>query len=80
MLVAIVSVALIVFGCVAITWVFFGIWHYRHYPEQKAIVERCERQHRQLMAGDDRGIYGDYPPRILDLDRRWAELVRERST
>ena len=39
-----------------------AIWINRHYPEQKAIIERAEQQHRWLMEGDDRGLYGEYPP------------------
>jgi hypothetical protein len=27
-----------------------------------AIVARADEQHKQIMAGDDRGLYGEYPP------------------
>lgn len=32
------------------------------------IIERAEREHAQLMDGDDRGLYGDYPPAEMDND------------
>jgi hypothetical protein len=27
-----------------------------------AMLKRCHEQHEQWMAGDDRGLYGRYPP------------------
>jgi hypothetical protein len=35
---------------------------WNHPDPRKAIIERAERQHRQWMAGDVRGFYGEYPP------------------
>ena len=34
--------------------------------ELAAIARRADRQHAQVLAGDDRGIYGDYAPRQID--------------
>ena len=31
-----------------------------------AIAARADKQHAQIMAGDDRGIYGDYVPTQID--------------
>jgi cytoskeletal protein RodZ len=30
--------------------------------ERDALVARADQQHAWVLAGDDRGIYGDYPP------------------
>jgi hypothetical protein len=32
--------------------------------ERDAVVARADAQHKQIMAGDDRGIYGAYPPAV----------------
>jgi hypothetical protein len=37
---------------------------------QAAIVARADRQHSQVLAGDDRGVYGDYRPHFFPVDRR----------
>jgi hypothetical protein len=51
---------------------------------QAAIVARADEQHAQIMAGDDRGIYGAYPPATPPPvpERRphaenWAEYLAE---
>jgi hypothetical protein len=31
-----------------------------------AIARRADEQHKQILAGDDRGIYGDYVPTQID--------------
>ena len=31
----------------------------------KETLNRCEEQHAQLMDGDERGLYGEYPPADL---------------
>ena len=31
-----------------------------------AIVARADQQHAWVLAGDDRGIYGDYTPKQID--------------
>jgi hypothetical protein len=31
---------------------------------QAAVVKRADRQHAWVMAGDDRGVYGAYPPAV----------------
>ena len=30
-----------------------------------ALVARADQQHTWILAGDDRGIYGDYPPKQI---------------
>lgn len=30
--------------------------------KRDALVARAEQQHAWVLSGDDRGIYGDYPP------------------
>jgi hypothetical protein len=32
------------------------------YEKRAALVARADEQHALVLAGDDRGIYGDYPP------------------
>jgi hypothetical protein len=29
---------------------------------QAAVVKRADQQHAWVLAGDDRGVYGQYPP------------------
>jgi hypothetical protein len=38
--------------------------------QQKGIAARADRQHRWVMAGDDRGVYGDYRPAFEGTVRR----------
>ena len=33
--------------------------------KRDALVARADQQHGWVLAGDDRGIYGDYPPRQI---------------
>ena len=33
--------------------------------KRDAMVARADQQHAWVLAGDDRGIYGDYPPRQI---------------
>ena len=33
--------------------------------KRDALVARADQQHGWVLAGDDRGIYGDYPPRHI---------------
>jgi hypothetical protein len=35
---------------------------------QAAIVARADQQHAWVLAGDDRGIYGEYPPKQIAID------------
>lgn len=32
--------------------------------ERAAIAARADEQHAQVLAGDERGVYGDYPPAV----------------
>lgn len=32
---------------------------------QRALIARADQQHRWVLTGDDRGIYGDYPPAAM---------------
>lgn len=34
--------------------------------ELEALAARADREHRWVMAGDDRGVYGMYPPAKMD--------------
>lgn len=34
----------------------------RRRREQAALVARADQQHGWVLEGDDRGVYGDYPP------------------
>jgi peptidoglycan/LPS O-acetylase OafA/YrhL len=34
--------------------------------ERAAIAQRADEQHRLVLAGDDRGVYGDYAPKQID--------------
>ncbi len=36
----------------------------RRHPAQRAIVARADQQHAWTLAGDDRGVYGDYRPEV----------------
>lgn len=49
---------------------------------QAAIVARADKQHAQIMAGDDRGIYGAYPPATPPApppvtEPNWADYLAE---
>ena len=33
--------------------------------KRDALVARADQQHEWVLSGDDRGIYGDYPPRQI---------------
>jgi hypothetical protein len=35
--------------------------------ERAAIAQRADEQHRLVLAGDDRGVYGDYAPKQIGL-------------
>ncbi|WP_203799865.1 hypothetical protein [Mycobacterium heckeshornense] len=40
------------------------------------LAARADRQHAWVMAGDDRGIYGDYPPARLNREpTTWRYVV-----
>jgi hypothetical protein len=34
----------------------------RQNREQRALIARADQQHAWILAGDDRGVYGSYPP------------------
>jgi threonine/homoserine/homoserine lactone efflux protein len=36
----------------------------RRRREQASLAARADRQHALILAGDDRGVYGDYPPAV----------------
>lgn len=36
----------------------------RRHAERAAVCARADEQHAQVMAGDERGIYGIYPPAV----------------
>jgi hypothetical protein len=37
----------------------------RECREHAALVARADQQHAWVLAGDDRGTYGDYPPKQI---------------
>jgi hypothetical protein len=40
-----------------------GCWQLeRQRREQRALIARADEQHAWVLAGDDRGVYGLYPP------------------
>lgn len=46
--------------------------------QQAAIAARADEQHKQILAGDDRGIYGIYPPDFWDGIRTTPPWVERR--
>jgi hypothetical protein len=49
----------------------FGLWCVttrqdakleRKHRQRAALVARADQQHAWILAGDDRGLYGEYPP------------------
>ncbi|WNG93685.1 hypothetical protein [Mycobacterium sp. ITM-2016-00318] len=55
---------------VVVAWIGYRMWQ-RHQAATDAaaaarvdIAARADQQHAQLLDGDDRGVYGDYPPAI----------------
>ena len=34
------------------------------YERRAALAARADQQHAWVLAGDDRGVYGDYPPAV----------------
>jgi hypothetical protein len=47
--------------------------HHRAELEQRrrahaALIARADQQHAWVLAGDDRGIYGEYPPKQIAID------------
>jgi hypothetical protein len=54
-----VAVAVLLVGLLWLT-----LYAVRHDREEKrdALVARADQQHTWVLAGDDRGIYGDYRP------------------
>jgi ABC-type Fe3+-siderophore transport system permease subunit len=35
------------------------------YEKRAALVARADQQHAWVLAGDDRGVYGAYPPAVI---------------
>jgi hypothetical protein len=58
--------ALMVFGL--LVWLTFYVERRvdERYAERAALVARADQQHAWVLAGDDRGIYGDYAPTQID--------------
>ena len=54
--------ALIVFGL--LLWLTFTLERRSdaQYEKRAALIARADQQHAWILAGDDRGIYGAYPP------------------
>ncbi|WP_324666440.1 Hypothetical protein MUW33_2782 [Mycobacterium canetti] len=51
-------------GGVAVYAAVWWLWweHQAATAERAAMAARADQQHAQIMAGDERGVYGDYPP------------------
>ena len=58
--------SLLVFGL--LLWLTFYIERRSdaQYEKRVALVARADQQHAWVLAGDDRGIYGDYVPTQID--------------
>jgi hypothetical protein len=60
---------LAVLAVVALGFLAWDVWMHRDAElerrrwEDAALVARANQQHAQVLAGDDRGIYGDYGPK-----------------
>jgi hypothetical protein len=62
----IVGAAVLVGVCCVIAWLA------RQYADRRdarlaelaALVARADRQHAQVLAGDERGIFGEFPPAV----------------
>ncbi len=39
------------------------------HEERAALVHRADQQHAWVLAGDDRGVYGDYRPQSFKVSR-----------
>ena len=52
---------------VAVAW-YFTRPSWAH-DRRSAVLARCDAQHGLVMAGDDRGVFGEYPP-ALRIERR----------
>jgi hypothetical protein len=39
------------------------------------LAERADQQHRWVLRGDERGVYGEYPVPDLFRARRWSQTV-----
>jgi hypothetical protein len=59
----------------------FGLWGVatrqdteleRQHRQQRALVARANEQHAWVLAGDDRGMFGEYPPAALEVLMRRA--------
>jgi hypothetical protein len=55
---------LLVFGL--LVWLTFCVDRRANarYEKRAGLVARCDQQHAWVLAGDDRGTYGDYRPQI----------------
>jgi hypothetical protein len=58
-----VALAVVVAGCLA----WCAVIHHRAEAERErreraVLVARADQQHAAILAGDDRGVYGDYGP------------------
>ena len=57
--------ALMVFGL--LLWLTFYLERRADtkYEKRAALVSRADQQHAWVLAGDDRGVYGQYPPAAM---------------
>lgn len=45
-----------------VVWSARQLHHEQQRRQHAALVARADEQHAQVLAGDERGVYGDYPP------------------
>jgi hypothetical protein len=58
--------ALLVFGL--LLWLTFYVERRvdERYARRAALIARADQQHAWVLAGDDRGTYGEYPPTMTE--------------
>ncbi|WP_156670763.1 hypothetical protein [Mycobacterium sp. E136] len=55
-------------ACVAVVWGVVRLCEYTRRLDAedlarvRALIKRADTQHRQVLSGDQRGVYGIYPP------------------
>ena len=57
-------------GPIAVVWISYRLWQ-RHQAAMDAaaagrvdMAARADEQHAYVLDGNDRGVYGDYPPAV----------------
>jgi hypothetical protein len=66
------GVVAVLFQLIVATIIVAVIWAAVRYDRFTVFAHRAEKQHAQWMNGDNRGLYGEYPP--ADLHGNFQEL------